>query len=224
MIRRLIPTLALVASVLLVASPALGATAYHLQERGAGLSAAYSNVEFDEEGNLPPGDYAETIVDAASTVSIGASTYADYVCIFHFQFTIDGDGNWADSSGFKACGDADSLSIDRKLSRARVVASYPVEECIAWDEETGECLEMISLGDLSVDLSLVGSGDIERVHGVWTGGAAGLYQYAFSGTGSVRAATVSGTLSLDGASLIESATQSGGSLFRTQTGYVDVSH
>lgn len=225
MVRRLVLLLAAVASLLLAATPVLAATTYHYQERGSGLGAYYTNVEWDESGNLLPGSYFETYVDAASSMAKGDGIWAaDYVCVGHWQFTIDKKGNWTDESGFSVCGEADTLAVDRLLSAANVVATLPVEECLAWDEETGECTEWISLGTLEVDLTVTGTGRLFRYHDTSSGGVAGLYQYTSHGNGTQRAATPGGSVTLDGASLIEGATLSDGWLFKSKTGYVEVSH
>jgi hypothetical protein len=211
------------ASTVLVASPALAATADNFRIRGAGLSASFSNISFDEGKELPPGEYNDTYIDAGSSVSIGTNTHSDYVCVSHWEFTVEDDGRWIDGLNFYACGPADTLTVDRRLSAGHVAASFQVEDCLTWDE-TGECAEVVFLGDLAVDVVLAGSGDVERVHGVWIGGSSSQYQFVYSGSGSGRSANPSGTVTFDGASLIDGATVTSGSLLRTQTGYVEVTH
>ena len=225
MMRRLVLLLAAVAGLSLAATPVLAATTYHYQERGSGLGAYYSNVEWDESGNLPPGPYFETYVDAASWMARGDGTWvADYVCVSHWEFTIDSDGSWTDETGFSACGEADTFTIDRSLAAGRVVATLPLEECLAWDKKTGECSRWTSLGDVEVDLTVTGTGRLYRYHGTSSGGVAGLYQYTSHGNGTQRAATPGGSVTLDGTSLIEGATLSDGWLFQSKSGYMEVSH
>ncbi len=225
MLRRMVLVLAVVASLLIAALPAAAATTSHYQERGSGLNAGFSNVEWDENGNFLPGDYFETWVDAATYLAKGDGSWMyKYVCVNHYEFTIDAGGNQVDESGFGACGEATVLTLDKGLNTGHLAATFEAEECLAWDEQTGECLETISLGTIVVDLTLTGTGRIERWHGTSSGGTAGSYQYTSHGTGSSRSADVSGIVTLDGASLTAGATSAYGWMFTSKNGYVDVWH
>lgn len=225
MLRRMVLVLAVVASLLTAALPAAAATTSHYQERGSGLNAGFSNAEWDEDGNIAPGDYFETYVDAATSMTRADGSWAyRYVCVSHYEFTIDADGNWVDDSWFGACGEATELTLDKGLNTGHLSATFKAEDCRAWDEETGECLDPISLGVVAVDLTLTGIGRIERWHGTSTGGIAGAYQYTSHGTGTNRSADVSGTVTLDGASLTAGSTSAYGWMFTSKNGYVDVWH
>ncbi|MCJ7709962.1 MAG: hypothetical protein MUQ32_03945 [Chloroflexi bacterium] len=225
MLRRMALVLAVVASLLIAALPAAAATTSHSQERGSGLSAGFSNVVWDEDGNLAPGDYFETYVDAATYVAkTDGSWMYQYVCIDHYEFTITRRGRWVDESWFYACGEATTLTLGKGLGSGHLLATFEAEECLAWDEATWECTEPISLGTIDVDLTLTGTGRVERWHGTGSGGTAGSYQYTSHGSGSSRSADVSGTVTLDGASLTTDATPAYGWLFTSKNGYVDVWH
>jgi hypothetical protein len=221
----MVVVLAVVASLLIAALPAAAATTSHYQERGSGLNAGFSNVVWDEDGNIAPGDYFETWVDASTYLSKGDGSWMyQYVCINRYAFTIDADGNWIDDAWFGACGKATVLTLDKGLNTGRLIATFEAEDCLAWDEETWECLETVPLGEVAVDLTLTGTGRIERWHGTNSGGTAGSYQYTAHGNGSSRSADVSGTVTLDGASLTAGATSAYGWMFTSRNGYVDVWH
>ena len=225
MLRRMALVLAVVASLLIAALPAAAATTSHYQERGSGLNAGFSNVVWDENGNLPRGNYAETWVDAATYLASGGGpSMYQYVCVSHYEFTVDRRGNWVDESSFDACGEATTLTLDNGLNTGRLTATFEAEGCLTWDEETHDCLETISLGVVDVDLTLTGTGRIERWHGTNSGGTAGSYQYTSHGTGTSRSADVSGTVTLDGTSLTAGATSAYGWMFTSRNGYVDVWH
>ncbi len=225
MLRRMALVLAVVASLLIAALPAAAATTSHYQERGSGLSAGFSNAGYDDSGYIEPGDYFQTSVDAATYVAkADGSWMSQYVCVSHWEFTIDAEGNWADESGFDACGEATTLTLDKGLNSGHVVAVFAAEECVAWDEETKECLATDILGEVAVDLTLTGTGRIERWHGTSSGGTAGSYQYTSHGNGSSRSADVAGSITLDGASLTAGATGTFGWMFTSKNGSVDVSH
>lgn len=225
MLRRMVLVLAVVASLLMAAMPAAAATTSHYQERGSGLNADFTNAAWDENGNIAPGDYFETWVDAATYLAKGDGSWMyKYVCVNHYEFTIDTDGNWVDDSWFGACGDAATLTLDKGLNTGHVAATFEAEDCLAWDKDTGECLEPISLGTIVVDLTLTGTGRTERWHGTSSGGTAGSYQYTSHGTGTSRSADVSGIVTLDGASLTAGAASTYGWMFTSKNGYVDVWH
>jgi len=229
MLRRWTLVLAVVASLLMSAAPTAVAAAarsgYHYQERGSGLNAFFSNVAWDEEGNLLPGDYAETYVYGARYLAKGDGSWTDqYVCVEQYTFSIDADGNWTDGSWFGACGSADTLTLDQRLNNGRLVAAFVAEECVAWDDETGDCLDWVTLGDVAVDLTFTGTGRAEQWHGTGTGGTAGMYQYTSHGVGTDRAADVAGTVTLNGASLTEGATMTGAWMSSSKSGYVEVWH
>jgi hypothetical protein len=221
--RRLLVLLAVIAGLVIAAAPVMAATTYHMREMGAGLNAYFTNAEWGEEG-LPDGSYFETYVDAAEWVATGDSGYeGGYVCVSRYEFTIE-DGNWTDDTWFGACGNYDSLTIARRLASGNVTATFDAIDCVAWDDTTGDCIEEINLGTVEIDLTATGSGPLVNYHGTSSGGTAGQYQYTYHGNGSWRDASVTGSVTLDGVSLIDGATQSGGSLFKTKSGWVDVMH
>jgi hypothetical protein len=223
--RRLMLLLALIAGLSVAAAPALGATTMHYQERGSGVSAYFSDVAFDEQGNILPGRYAETWVDAATYLTRGDGTWAfEYVCVNHSEFRITQKGEWVEDEWIGACSEAATFTVMRRLSGAAITATIPVEECLAWDDQTGECLETIVIGTFDVDLVLTGVGPLRYYHGTSSGGTAGEYQYTSHGSGVERTAEVSGSIALDGASLVDGATTSGAWLFQTKTGYMEVWH
>lgn len=78
--KRVLAGLALAASLIVAASPALAADTDHWRNTGTGLFAAWSNVPYDAE-TIPPGTYFETYVDASSRVSGGADTLGNGVCV-----------------------------------------------------------------------------------------------------------------------------------------------
>jgi hypothetical protein len=220
--KRVLAVLALLASLSLVASPVMAAETYHWQNSGRGLGAYFTNIDYGLE-TLPPGDYFETYVDASQYVSDTADTIGDGLCVGSWSFTVDGDGNWTDESWSGACVEATTLTVDKRLGSASVAGTIPVEDCTEWDEDSGECIgDWILLGTFEVDLTLTGVGPLYRHHGAQTGGTAGLYQYTSHGNGTDRAADVAGTVTFEGASVIEEATMSGGSLWSFREGGVDI--
>jgi hypothetical protein len=217
--------LAVVASLLVAAAPAAAATTSHYREQGSGLSAGFSNVVWDDNGDLLPGSYFETWVDAATYLTTGdGSGGYQYACVNHWEFTIDAGGNWVDESWFGACGEASVLTFGKGLSNGHIVAAFEAEECLAWDDQTGACLATISLGEVAVDVTLTGTGSIERWHGTGSGGSAGMYQYTYHGTGSSRSGNPTGSVTLGGASLTAGATWMYGSMFTSKSGSMDVWH
>jgi len=225
MLRRTAAALALGASFLLAASPAFAAETAVVRLEGSIIEAAFTNVPPDFDWDNPPtGDYFFTWVFAADVVAVGAEEPGDrYACVDHWGFTVDENGEYGDKGdGVFACGEASTLSIDRRLSSGHLVATMPVIDCLAWDDETGECLEPVELGNLEIDLVLTGVGAIVRERGTSTGGVAGVYSYVQHGTASSRDATPEGTIALDGESLIAGATSSDARLVSASQGYVEV--
>lgn len=223
MFRRLAIVLAAAASLLMVASPASAAQTYTARQSGLAIDAVFTNLPVDAE-TYPPGDYFVTWVWGASELGSDLLEHeAQDVCAFREGFTITDEGEWIDWTFVGGCGEAQTLTIDRQLATGRLVASFPVTDCAAWDEETGECLEIIELGTLSIDLTLTGTGQVQRYRSVSAGGVAGLYSSVFHGTGALRTASVGGDITLDGASLIAGATYSDAQMVKTKTGYVEVS-
>ncbi len=223
--RRVLVLLALVAGLSVAATPVLAADTYHYRERGSGVSAWFSNFEWDEDGNLPPGTYWEVYVDAATYVARGDGAWqSDFACVSSWSVTVTPEGEWMGEGGVGWCGEGASINLAKKLGSATLTASFEVLDCLAWDEETGECLDEIDLGTFEVDLSFTGAGPLERYHGTSGGGVPGQYQYSYHGNGTQRSADVSGTVTLDGESLIDAATMTGGWLFQTKSGYMEVWH
>ncbi len=195
--RRLL--VALVASLALVvgASPVLaGSETFRFTASSSFAYGSFTNLPMDGE-ELPPGTYFYTDVWASEWIVTGDAAYEEgSVCVFHGEFTIDADGNWTGEQWLGACASGADLSIARRLTGASVMATLPVEECLAWDEASGECLEVVSLGTILVDLSWIGDGPIYRSHGSYSGGVAGYYQYASHGTASGRDALLAGSATL----------------------------
>ena len=221
--RRLLLLLAVIAGLTIAATPLMAAPTFHTRETGTGFNAYFTNAVWDEEG-LPDGSYFETQVGAAERVARGEFGYEDaVVCVWHLEFTIVG-GNWTDESWFGACGPYDSLTITKKLASGNVTASFDALDCATWDDTTGECIEEINLGTVVIDITATGTGPLTNYHGTGSDGTAGQYQSTYHGNGSYRAASVTGTVTLEGASLIAGATQTDGAIFKTKSGYVDVMH
>lgn len=197
--------------------------AYHVLNRGSGGYASFDNLVWTDEGPVP-GDYFYTSIDFSSQVSRdGGQTYdSKYACVWYEEFSIDEFGEWTGGSFLGGCAEATTISIGKGLSRGQVVAAIPVGDCLLWDEETGECLDFEELGVIDVAMTLTGTGPTYRYHGTSSGGTAGYYQYTFHGSGSNRAAIPSGSITFDGASLIDGATNSWAELFTTKSGYVDI--
>jgi hypothetical protein len=222
--RRLLVVLAVIAGFLVAAVPAMAAT-YHTRESGTGMSAYFSDVQFDGEGNLVPGTYREAWVYAATRLATGDDPWEDrYACAESWTFTIDDQGNWIEEEWVGGCGPYELLTVTRQLTEARVVATIPVEDCLAWSRRTGECREWGLIGTFEVDLAATGAGPLSHWHDTSSGGSAGSYQYTYHGTGTERAAAVAGTFLFDDSSLTDGATFSGGWMFSTKTGWVDVWH
>jgi hypothetical protein len=224
--KRVLIGVALVASLIVAASPALAADTYHWRNSGDGLSAMWTTVPWDVEV-IPPGTYSETWVDASTSIDNGMGTYdttGNGVCLSYWKATVDQDGNWTEETYLSACGDPTVFSVDKRLGGGRLVATLPVIECTEWDKETGECIgEPTLIGTFDIDLTLAGTGPIYRNHGTSSGGTAGFYQETSHGTGTDRAAIASGTVRLDGASVIGGATATMASLWSFRNGSVSIS-
>lgn len=223
--RRLLVLLAIVAGLSIAASPALAADGFHYQERGSGVSVYFSDAAYDEDGWYLPGTYTETYVDASTyMVRDDGRWQYEYVCVGRSTFTITPEGDWIDEAWFGACSDGVSFALGKKLANGSITASFIAQDCLAWDEETGECLEPVMLGTVDIDLDLTANAPLERYHGTSSGGVAGQYQYTSHGTGTQRTADVTGSVTLDGVSLTESATMAVGWMFQTKSGYMEVWH
>jgi len=222
--RRLL-LLAVIAGLTIAATPVMAATTYHTRETGTGFNVYFSDAVFDAEGNFEPGSYFETWVNAAERVAVGDFAYEDaYVCVGHYEFSIDAEHNWTGQSEFSGCGPYDSLTITKKLTSGNVKASIPFQECLTLDPSSDECTEWGDPDTIEVDVTATGSGPLMNYHGTGSGGTAGQYQFTYRGNGSNRDASATGTVMLDGASLTAGATQTSGFLFKTKSGSVDVMH
>ena len=224
--RRLLVAASLVLALVVTAAPVAAAETFSFRGEGNWASVFYTNLPFGEEP-IPPGTYTYTEVYASSSITTGeGETYEDGgVCLFHAEITIDADGNWSDNNFLGTCGYGD-LTITRRMGAGSIVATFPLEECLVWDEETKECLEIVSGGSIDVDLALTGVGPTYRYHGVSTGGTAGLHQYTSHGTGTSREAIPSGALTFtapDG-TVTDLTGGVAGSAFMQQSrdGYVEV--
>lgn len=224
--RRIILVASLALALMASAAPAAAAESFHFRGEGNWASASFSNVPWGEE-TIPPGTYFYTDLWASSSIFTGnGETYEDSgVCVFRSEITIDADGNWSENSFLGTCGVGD-LTIARRLAGGRIVATLPMEECLAWDEETKECLEVVSTGTIDVDLVLSGTGPTYRYHGVSSGGQAGYYQYTQHGSGTSRAAVPAGTLTFtatDGSVTdLTGGAEGFASLQQSRDGYVEV--
>ena len=224
--RRILLVASLALALMAAAAPAAAAESFHFRGQGNWANASFSNVPFSEE-TIPPGTYFYTDVWASSSIVTGeGQTYEDSgVCVFHSEITIDADGNWSENNFFGACGAGD-LTIARRLGGGSIVATIPVEECLAWDEATKECLEVVSAGTIDVDLTLTGTGPTYRYHGVSSGGSAGIYQYSQHGSGTSRAANPSGTLTFTAAdgsvTDLTGGVVGSASLQQSRDGYIEV--
>ena len=118
----------------------------------------------------------------------------------------------------------DSLTIAKKLASGNVTASLDIVECPAWDETKDECIDEVNLGTVEIDITATGSGPMTNYHGTGSWGTAGQYQSTYHGNGSNRDASATGTVTFEGESLIADPTQTGGEMFKTKNGYVDVMH
>jgi hypothetical protein len=141
-----------------------------------------------------------------------------------YTFSFGENGSIGDVQELWACGTADTLSIDRRLTAGHVAGSLAVERCTAWDEETGECTAWDDLGTIAVDLVLTGTGPLVQWHNSNSGGTAGLYQYTAHGNGADRVAATTGDVTFNGMSLIGEPTMWYGWLFRSSYGSVDIWH
>lgn len=222
--RRIMLVASLALALMASAAPAAAAESFQFRSQGSSAYASFTNVPPEE---LVPGTYFFTDVWAADSISTSEGQTYEYdgVCVFRYTFTIDADGSWTDESFLGACGNAD-LTIERRLTGGSIVASIPVEECLAWDDQTGECLEVVNLGTIDVDLTLTASGPTYHYHGASTGGTAGIYQYTSHGSGTSRNAVPAGTVTLtapDGpVTDLTGGADGYGSLQQSRDGYVDV--
>jgi hypothetical protein len=221
---------ALVASlaISLIASPALaGSDSFHFRGSGSSAYGFFTNVPMDQE-QIPPGSYFYTDIWASHSIVTGeGNTYEDSAaCLFHQTFTIDAGGNWTSDAWFGTCVSGADLSISKRLIGASLVATLPLEECLAWDEATGECTEIVNLGTAVVDLTWTGVGPTYRYHGTGSGGAAGNYQYTYHGNGASRNASPSGSATLVSPDGSEEDLTGGldglGSISQSRDGYVQV--
>ena len=224
--RRILAVASLVLALLVPAASVAAAEQFHFTGQGNWAYATFTNAAFDENGSLPPGDYFYTDLWASRSIVTGDATYEDSgVCVFSQTFSIAADGNWVDGTWVGACGPAD-LSIARRLTGATLSASLPVEECIAWDEQTKDCLEIVPLGTLAVDLAFAGTGPTYRYHGSSTGGIAGYYQYIQHGTGLSREANVAGSITLtapdESVMDLTGGVDGHGAIQQSKDGYVEV--
>jgi hypothetical protein len=218
--KRLLMAGIVVLASLSLAAPVAAADTFHYRNSGSGVFAAFS--QFPEEWPPAAGTYFVTDVNASEDVEAGGETFGPGVCVFHDAIVVDDDGNIIDETSFGACAEGADLQIDRRLEHATLSASLEVTECLAYDEETWECIEEISLGQLDVDLEFEGVGPIERSHSTGSFGSAGLYQLTGHRGSSDRAALVSGTVELDGQSLIDGATEQDAAMFSSRGGEVEV--
>jgi hypothetical protein len=198
--RRLVAILTLVIAVSLTAAPVLaGAESFQFRSTGNWAEASYSNVPPDKD-QIPPGSYFSTYVWAADSIVTGGGELfhegGGGVCVFHDTFTVDASGEFQWGQSIGSCADGAHLTVSRRLTSASVAAEIPVVECVEYDPETEECIDVVDLGTIVVDLAWTGEGPIKRYHGSSSGGSAGDYQYTSHGTGASRAATPSGRVDL----------------------------
>lgn len=225
--RRLIVILAVSLVALAAAAPASATESYQFRSSGNSAAASFSDFPWDSE-TIPPGTYFYTDVWASQSINRDNGTVYDDsgLCMFHETFTIDDNGEWTGGTGFGECVSGVDLTLSRKLTSASLTASFPVGTCLAWDDQTGECLDFLDLGIVEIDLDVVGVGPISRYHGTGSWGAAGNYQTTYHGTGSSRDATPSGTIELvgpDGSVIDLTGGLAGhGYLSQSRDGYVEI--
>lgn len=223
MVKRLAKLFMVLACLVIAAGPVSAAELFRVRVTEAAIFAGFTNIPDGEWESVPPGDYFSTQVFAGERLATGSEAYQeDFVCAWSEAFTVDSEGQFNWTFGVFVCGEADTFEVDRRLRTGRVVASLPVVDCAAWNEETGECLEPIELGTLVIDLSLSATGEIQRYRSTSTGGLAGQYTYVYHGTGAARDANPAGTVTLDGQPLIQGATSISGQLVNASGGSVDV--
>lgn len=222
MLKRVTVLVVAVTSLAALAGPVSGAEVYRLRATASAISVSFTNVPDGEKDTLPPGEYFITDVFGARQLAVGDGTYEyNYVCVISARFAIDGNGDWIGEGGVFACGQAQTLTVDRRFNTGRLVATIEVNDCAAWDDLTGECLEPV-VGTIDVDLTLTGFGKVYRSRGTSTYGTAGLFSYVYHDVSTQRAAIPSGTVTLDGAPLIDGATSVTGTLIDASGGWVEV--
>ncbi len=225
--RRFLVTASLVLALIVTAAPVTAAETFQFRGEGNWATASFNSVPFGEE-QIPPGTYFFTDVWASSSIFTGeGQTYEDSgVCVFHIEVTVDADGNWLEENFLGACASGADLSFGRRLSNGSIAASLPIEDCLAPNKETGECDEVVSLGTITVDLTMTGVGPTYRNHGTSSGGTAGQYQYVSHGGGTSREAIPSGTLTFtapDGSMTDLTGGAAGfGYMQQSRDGYVEV--
>jgi len=226
--RRVITALATVAALALGATPGMAAETFHHIDSGSGLFGFFTNAPFEEQ--LQPGTYFATWIDASSSIGLGEHSLGSGVCVYHVQVTVVDEETWIYDRELSACAEGATITVDRRLAEAHVVATIPdIERCLLYDEETWECLESELLGTLEIDVTVEGVGPIYRSHDAGSGGTAGDWQYAYHGVGASRAGVPSGTVDLtepdgDVVSLVDGATFADGSLWSFKSGGVEISH
>lgn len=209
----------------LVAAPVLAATtAFTVRAQGSALGAFYSNIVWDQNGFIPPGDYFVLYLDAAKSLSLGGDPFeSNYAAVYYESFTVDSYGNFLPGEPFYTSFPVTSLKV-LSLNTGRFVGSGTVQKCVAWNEWGYECIEWVSR-QLAVDVTVSGVGDATRWHGTQAWGTAGYYQTASQGVGAWRASVpTGGTVTLDGRSLLAGASSTGGYLYQAKSGLIEVTH
>jgi hypothetical protein len=223
--KRCLAAIAVVASLLMTASPAAAADTYHYRMTGSSASASWTNMPAGVD-QLPPGQYWQTDVFAGSQVEGAVSvqdTMGNGLCVSYWTFAIDANGEWIDGPSVSACDAEAQIVFDPRLRSDRLVGTIPIMECTAWDDMTGECVgEWVQTGTFAVDLTLTGTGPTYRTHGTSSGGTAGMSQYTSHGTSQERMAVASGTVTYNGTSITAGATAQSGTLWTSKNGYVEI--
>ena len=100
----------------------------------------------------------------------------------------------------------------------QVVGSIQYQDCLDVD-----CTQLGRVHTLGVNVAVTGVGPVYRSHGTGSGGAAGYFHYTAHGTELDRSATISsGTVTLDGASLIGGSLFTDAMLFNIKSGETDM--
>jgi hypothetical protein len=191
------------------AGPVAAATTTYqiaLSGKGAQLSA-----EREIEGGW---EYVNVAVADTIIREDGTQLRGSGLSLYHVIFTC---GRHT-CSGSETFGGAEGVpfTIDRQLETASVAVTIPATRCVI-DDRSYECWDV----EATVNVTWAGTGAMAKVHGTYSGGEAGVYQYTFRQNGSVRPAAAAG--SVDGFDLL-TATYTDAQIFSLRYGEIFISH
>ncbi len=158
--RRLVVLLALLASLLMSAAPAMAADPTHYTgEQHVGAASFWTQPDRWEDA--APGVYYASGVSAFSQVDTtnGSAVRVDYACAFYEQWTVLDSGSSTFDGWFEGCAPYDVLTVNPQLTEARFVAAA-IPACPAWDWETRACVGE-QQGTFSVVMTLAGRGSLQ---------------------------------------------------------------